>query len=117
MTRARLSLPLEMWVGLYLLLYLPNVMVTRWVTTTPHAGLGRPLTGIETLPASLILSMVMTYLFIWLSGWHRDANAIEVAGKRFPFPTRYTFVSGIGTALILFTVPLSFTIRDRKSVV
>ena len=112
MTRARMTLSLEGWVGLYLLLYLPNVMVTRWVTTNPHPGLGRPLTGIETLPASLILSLVMTYLFIWLSGWHRAANAITVAGRRVPFPTKYTFVSGIGTALILFTVPLSFTIRD-----
>jgi len=112
MTRARPAIPLEVWVGLYLLLYLPNVMVTRWVTTTPHARLGRPLTGIETLPASLILSMVMTYLFIWLSGWYRDANTVQFAGKRFPFPTKHTFISGIGTALILFTVPLSFTIRD-----
>jgi hypothetical protein len=107
-----MTFSLEGWVGLYLLLYLPNVMVTRWVTTNPHPGLGRPLTGIETLPASLILSLVMTYLFIWLSGWHRAANAITVAGRRIPFPTKYTFVSGIGTALILFTVPLSFTIRD-----
>ncbi|HTM96223.1 MAG TPA: hypothetical protein VL100_10475 [Croceibacterium sp.] len=112
MTRARMTLSLESWVGLYLLLYLPNVMVTRWVTTNPHAGLGRPLTGVETLPASLILSLVMTYLFIWLSGWHRAANSVSVAGRRIPFPTKYTFISGVGTALILFTVPLSFTIRD-----
>jgi hypothetical protein len=112
MTRARPTVPLEFWVAAYLLLYLPNVMVTRWVTTTPHTALGRPLTGIETLPASLIISMVLTYLFIWLSGWYRDSSSIQVAGKRIPFPTRHTFISGIGTALILFTVPLSFTIRD-----
>ena len=33
-------------------------------------------------------------------------------GRRIPVPTKYTFISGIGTAFILFTVPLSFTIQD-----
>jgi len=110
--RRALTLPMEAWVGLYLLLYLPNVMITRWVATTPHAGLGRPLTGLETLPVSLVFNMVLTYLFIWLSGWHRNANAVSLAGLRVPMPTRLTLLSGIGTALVLFTVPLSFTIPD-----
>jgi drug/metabolite transporter (DMT)-like permease len=105
-------LPLEGWVGLYLLLYLPNVMITRWVSTTPHEGLGRPLTGLETLPVSLITSLVLTYIFIWWSGWHRDANAVQVVGRRFPVPTKLTMLSGVGTAFVLFTVPLSFTIPN-----
>jgi drug/metabolite transporter (DMT)-like permease len=104
--------PLEGFVALYLLVYLPNVMITRLVSTTPHPALGRPLTGLETLPASLIISMVLTWLFIWLSGWHRDAHAATVLGRRIPVPDRYTLLSGIGTSFILFTVPLSFTIRD-----
>lgn len=106
------SLPLEAVVFLYLLAYLPNVIVTKLVTTMVHPALGRPLTGLETLPASLIISMVLTYAFIWLSGWHRDAHAVDVAGVRVPVPTRYTMLSGVGTSLVLFTVPLSFTIQD-----
>ena len=106
---SRLRLPLEAFVLLYLLSYLPNVIVTKLVTSTPHAGLGRPLTGLETLPASLIVSLVTTYLFIWLSGWHRDAHGVMLLGRRIPVPTKYTLLSGIGTALVLFTVPLSFT--------
>lgn len=102
---------LEGWVGLYLLLYLPNVMITRYVTTTPHGALGRPLTGLETLPASLIFNWLFTYAFIWLSGWHRDAHAVRIAGLRLPVPTGLTFLSGLGTALVLFTVPLSLTFR------
>ncbi|QIK77818.1 hypothetical protein G7077_01700 [Sphingomonas piscis] len=102
-------LPLEGYVFLYLLAYLPNVIITKLVTSTLHAGLGRPLTGLETLPASLIISTVLTYIFIWASGWHRDAHSVPVLGARFPVPTRYTFLSGLGTALVLFTVPLSFT--------
>lgn len=106
------AFPLEGFVLLYLLAYLPNVIITRLVTTTPHASLGRPLTGLETLPASLIISMVLTWGFIWLSGWHRDASQLKLGRWHIPFPTRHTVLSGIGTALILFTVPLSFTIPD-----
>lgn len=102
-------LPIEAIVLLYLLSYLPNVIITKLVTSLPHPGLGRPLTGLETLPASLIVSLVTTYAFIWLSGWHRDAHGVAIAGRRLPVPTRYTLLSGVGTALVLFTVPLSFT--------
>ncbi len=105
-------LPLESFVLLYFLMYLPNVIITKLVTSTPHPELDRPLTGLETLPASLIINLVLTYLFIWLTGWHRDANAVQVGGARMPVPTRYTLISGFGTALILFTVPLSFTFTN-----
>lgn len=109
--RALPVLPLEGYVLLYFLFYLPNIVVTKLVTSLPNAALGRPLTGIETLPASLILNTLMTYAFIWWAGWHRDAHAVKVAGLRIPVPTRYTLLSGIGTALIVFTVPLSFTFK------
>lgn len=101
--------PIEAIVLLYLLAYLPNVILTKLVTSLPHGSLGRPLTGLETLPASLIISLVTTYAFIWLSGWHRDAHGVQFAGRRVPLPTRLTFLSGLGTALVLFTVPLSLT--------
>jgi hypothetical protein len=90
-----LTLSLETWVGIYLLLYLPNVMITRFITTTPHPELGRPLTGLETLPASLIISTVLTYLFIWLSGWHRDANSVQIGTRRVPIPTRFTLLPDV----------------------
>lgn len=109
--KAQSAMPLEGYVALYLLAYLPNVIMTKLVTSQPHAGLDRPLTGLETLPASLIISTVITYLFIWWSGWHRDANSVNVLGRRIPVPTKYTLLSGLGTALVLFTVPLSFTFQ------
>lgn len=111
MSRGRL-LSLEWVVPLYFASYVPNILITKLVTSTAHPDLGRPLTGLETLPASLIVNLVLTYLFIWISGWHRDAHSVEVAGRRVPVPTKYTFISGIGTALVLFTVPLSFTFTD-----
>jgi drug/metabolite transporter (DMT)-like permease len=104
-------LPLEAIVGFYIIAYLPNVMLTRWAATVPTASLGRPLTGLETLPASLIVNLVLTGLFIWLSGWHRDAHAVQLGRWRVPVPTKYTLLSGIGTSLVLFTVPLSYTFQ------
>lgn len=104
--------PLELIVFAYFLSYLPNVILTKLVTSEPDAVLGRPITGLETLPASLIVSTLSTYLFIWLAGWHRDANKVQIGGLRVPVPTRYTLLSGVGTALVLFTVPLSFTIPN-----
>lgn len=105
-------LALEFILLLYFLSYLPNIILTRLATSETHPALGRPLTGLETLPSTLLMNLVLTYLFIWLSGWHRDAHGRQVGGVRVPVPTRYTFLSGIGTALVLFTVPLSFTLTD-----
>src|SRR5690606_34495911 len=105
-------MPLEWIVGLYFLSYIPNIIVTRLATSGMHPERGRALTGLETLPVSLTVNMVLTYLFIWLSGWHRDAHGLRVGNTRVPVPTRYTVLSGSGTALVRFTVPLSFTFTD-----
>jgi hypothetical protein len=105
-------LPLEGIVALYFLSYLPNIILTRLATSEAHPALGRPLSGLETLPSTLSMNLALTYLFIWLSGWHRDAHGLQLGALRLPIPTGYTFLSGIGTALILFTVPLSFTLTD-----
>jgi drug/metabolite transporter (DMT)-like permease len=105
-------LPLEWIVALYFLSYLPNILLTKLATSRVHPDLGRPLTGLETLPSTLIVNMLLTLLFIWLSGWHRDAHGLQVGGVRLPVPTRYTALSGVGTALVLFTVPLSFTFTN-----
>ena len=105
-------LPMEGWILLYLLLYLPNALVTKLVTSEIDPAIGRRLGGLDTLPASLTISLMLTYLFIWWSGWHRDAHGKRMLGLRIPVPTRYTLISGIGTALILFTVPMSFTIEN-----
>jgi hypothetical protein len=107
----RRALPLESLTALYVLSYLPNVIITRLVTTRPQPGLGRALTGLETLPASLIMNMAMTYIFILAMGWQRDAHQARVGGWQVPVPTRATALSGVGTALILFTVPLSLTFK------
>ena len=55
------------------------------------------------------MSGVLTLAFVWLSGWWREAHQTQRFGLAWPTPTRWTVLSGIGTALVLFTVPLSVT--------
>lgn len=110
MSRLR-AFPLELIVLSYCIIYLPNVMVLKLATSSVHPELGRRLTGLETLPATLVINMVLTWAFIWWSGWYKDANRVALGPVSIPFPTRHTFLSGLGTALVLFTVPLSFTLE------
>jgi hypothetical protein len=103
---------LEWIVLLYFISYIPNILLTKYTTSFNHPGLGRPLTGLETLPSTLTMNLVLTYLFIWLSGWYRHAHSVKLGAHVVPVPTKYTFISGLGTALVLFTVPLSLTFTD-----
>lgn len=103
---------METVVLFYFLSYVPNILLTKYATSFVHPVLGRPLTGLETLPSTLIMNLVLTYAFIWISGWHRFSNHKQVGSWRIPVPTKFTFISGIGTACILFTVPLSYTFQN-----
>jgi hypothetical protein len=96
---------------LYFLAYVPYAVMTRWLASIDYVPFGRPLTGLEILPAVTILSGVLTLTFAWLSGWTRRAHHVTLLGGSWPCPTRWTLLSGIGTALLLFTVPLSFTFK------
>lgn len=109
--RSSRGVSIELLAVLYLASYVPYATLTRWLATIPYAPLGRPLTGLEVLPAVITLSGVMTYLFVWASGWWREAHRGRLLGLTLPRPTRWTLLSGVGAALLLFTVPLSFTFR------
>jgi hypothetical protein len=108
MTKRRL-IPIELVTLLYLLAYVPNIALTKWVSTTSFGAAVKPLTGLEILPSSLILSGIMTYAFVWIAGWWRAAHRLRLGPVALPRPTLWTTLSGIGTALVLFTVPLSLT--------
>jgi hypothetical protein len=108
---AQRRLPIELLAFLYFLAYVPYAVLIRWLATIPYPPFGRALTGLEILPATTILSAVLTLLYAWLSGWTRHAHRVRFLGMSIPCPTRWTLASGIGTAMLLFTVPLSFTFQ------
>jgi hypothetical protein len=95
----------------YFATYVPYAVMVRWLATVPYAPLGRALTGLEILPATTIFSGVLTLIYVWTSGWWRYAHQTRLLGIPFVRPTRWTLLSGIGTAMLLFTVPLSFTFQ------
>jgi drug/metabolite transporter (DMT)-like permease len=103
--------PLVGIVLLYMLAYIPYMVITKQLASTPAASLGRPLSALEILPATLMVSGLMTFVFIGLSGWWRAAHQRQIGGITLPVPTRWTFLSGICTALVLFTVPMSLTFQ------
>jgi hypothetical protein len=102
-------LPIEFFALIYLLAYLPYVVAVRWLASVNYPPLGRSLSGLEILPATMILSGLLTLAYAWLSGWSRQAHHRTILGLSMPCPTRWTLLSGVGTSLLLFTVPLSFT--------
>jgi hypothetical protein len=96
----------------YVLAYLPYVVLTRLVSTNNAEGLGRPLTGLEILPVMLSTGAIFTFALIWISGWGRDVARLKVGALALPFATKWTALSGVCTALVLVTVPLSYTFKD-----
>ena len=109
MTKPRLELPPSVFALAYLLIWIPYIAGTRILTSQPHGGMSRPLTGLETLPLSLVFAMVAMYLFLWFSGWRKSAHQRRIGGLQIPVPTAATAMAGVGAALILTTVPLSLT--------
>jgi drug/metabolite transporter (DMT)-like permease len=93
----------------YVLSYIPYMVITRALSTTTLPGMERPLSGLETLPAVLILGSIFTLIFVWRAGWLRSANQARIGGISLPWPRWATLLSGVGTAMLLFTVPLSLT--------
>ena len=89
--------------------YVPYAVLTRYLAMVSYAPLGRALTGLEVLPATTMLSGLLTFAFVGVSGWWREAHQARFLGHSIPRPTRWTLLSGVGTSLLLFTVPLSFT--------
>jgi len=72
----------------------------------------RPMSGLELLPMTTVLTAAGMFLFFWISGWWRSAHLATLKNISLPVPDKWTVLAGIGAALIILTVPLSFTFRD-----
>lgn len=105
------KIPIEATLGAYLLVWIPYIALTKGLSSISQPGLGRPLTGLEILPASLVLLLLMTYAFLAVSGWSRSASQMSLGGRSWPRPRPWTALAGAGAGLLLLTVPLSFTFK------
>lgn len=104
------ALTVELLTFLYFLSYLPYIMITRFIATVDQPELTRPLTGLEILPAMLMIAAVLTFVFSWRAGWFANVRKIRFGLVSLPFATRHTFILGLCTAVIITVVPLSYTL-------
>ena len=93
----------------YFLTYAPYALFLKLISSKPEAALGRPMTGLELLPFTLILSSILIVLFLWISGWWRDAPLKHIGSIAVPWPRAGLWAAGTGAALLLVAVPLSYT--------
>lgn len=91
----------------YFASYVPYSALTKAVSSG-HIG-GQAVPGVELLPISAAASLVGMFAFITIMGWWKHASRITVAGKSIPFPTRWTFLSGLCTSAIIATTTLAYT--------
>lgn len=103
--------PLEAIVAVYFGAWIPYFALNRGLASVVQPALGRPMTGLEILPASLMLLTVFTYLFMIVSGWWRLAPRLRMGPLELPAPSRWTAIAGVGAASLLLTVPLSVTFK------
>ncbi len=94
----------------YFACYVPYSFLTKVLSDGALAGLaGQGLPGVSLLPVSVAASAAAMLLFITAMGWWRFASRRRLAGRSLPCPTRWTFLSGLCTALIIATTTLAYT--------
>jgi hypothetical protein len=94
----------------YFASYVPYSYLTKMLSAGALPSLeGRSLTGLSLLPVSVAASAVGMLLFITGMRWWKFANHTRIGGFDLPRPTRWTFLSGLCTALIIATTTLAYT--------
>ncbi len=93
----------------YFACYAPYSALTKALSRGALPGMDAPLSGFELLPATTLASLVGMFAFLGLSGWFRHAGRRRVLGLSLPFPSRWTFLSGLATGAIIATTTLAYT--------
>ena len=90
-------------------MWIPYIALSRGLTSTAHGDMARPLKGLEFIPVSLLVVLLSIYAFFTLSGWWKFAQHKVILGISLPVPSRWTLLSAVASAMLLVTVPLSYT--------
>lgn len=97
----------------YFLSYVPYAAMTKAITaSTPMLpGVDAPMGGLSLLPMSVSASVVGMFTFITAMGWWKYAGRRRILSRDLPCPGRWTFFSGLCTALIIGTTTLAYTFQ------
>lgn len=87
----------------YFACYAPYSALTKYLSKF------KAISGAEILPITAIASLVAMLVFITAMGWWKHAGRRKVLGREVPFPSIWTFLSGLGTAAVIPTTTLAYT--------
>jgi len=94
----------------YFAAYVPYSMMTKVMSKGLLPSLnGQGMAGFTILPVTALATLASMLVFITAIGWWKYASRSEIFGMNLPHPTRWTFLSGIATALIIGTTTLAYT--------
>lgn len=102
------------WAFGYFACYAPYSALTKALSTAREGHSG--LDGVALLPFSTLASLVGMMVFMAATGWWRAAASRTVLGLRVPWPSRWTFASGLATAAIIGTTTLAYTFSGTSIV-
>ncbi len=101
----------------YFACYVPYSFMTKVMSKGLLPALdGTGLAGFSILPVTALATTVAMVIVISSLGWWKYATHSTVFGVNVPHPTKWTFLSGICTALIIGTTTLAYTF-DGLSIV
>jgi protein-tyrosine-phosphatase len=114
MTSAHRQFKLRIW-GLalgYFILYAPYTFLIKVLTTRLWPGVDGHVSGFQLLPAVIISTAIVLPVIVSFKGWWKYAGRRQFFGVSIPFPSALVFLSGLGTAIIIGTTTLIFTLTE-----
>jgi hypothetical protein len=87
----------------YFATYVPYSALTK------HLSKAKGIAGFELLPITAIASLVSMVIFLTAMGWWKHARHRKILGLNLPCPGKWTFLSGLCSALIIPTTTLAYT--------
>lgn len=93
----------------YFACYVPYSALTKAVTKGLLPGMTGKIDGFEILPANAVANVVCMVAFLSAMGWWKYSGRREIAGRSVPWPGKWTFLSGLCTAVVIGTTTLAYT--------
>ncbi len=97
----------------YFACYVPYSLLTKIMSKGLLPSLdGSAMAGFSILPVTAIATLLTMILVISILGWWKYATHSTILGISVPHPTKWTFLSGLFTSLIIGTTTLAYTFEN-----
>lgn len=101
----------------YFACYVPYSFMTKVMSKGLLPSLdGTGLAGFSILPVTALATTLAMIVTISILGWWKYASHSKIFGFNLPHPTKWTFLSGVCTSLIIGTTTLAYTFEGLSIV-